>query len=1173
MTTPLIRADGFSSSSDDDESIQHAIDDTNRQQQQQQQQQPAVDAPAAVSVVPYVGLVNQGATCYLNSLLQVLYHLGTFRGAVYAMPTQKERNTIPKALQNVFYQLQHRSVGTAGSTSVLTNAFGWDERAVWVQHDIQELATKLRDTLTERMKGTPQAKVNAFLFEGEQEQVIECTDGSYTSTKKSIFYDVQLEVRGFRDVYASFDELTKTETLDGDNKYKVEFDDGRPAEYKAANKFTRFLSLPRVLLLHLQRFTMDLMSPTLDMMKINDRYQYEESLDLSRYMPSGTPPEDCIYDLYGVIVHGGTVRVGHYRAFVRPQAVEEIPDESVDGNAAAVRLRWSPWYEFDDEDVRVVRRDAAVKDLFGGTAVNAAGYTYTKSTNAYILVYIRRSEAAQLLSCSESDVIPEFVQREFEAQLAAEEKEQREAQIRNAKVTIRVVTERFLQQEVNQHQWDLLTSPIDATAQHPECYVQTYEKSNSFSLLVADINARWNVAPERQRLWTWHHHYRGNDGYRPDACVTQRQFKNTFFEVLHKTTTETGPWIFDLLLETPNLYAPHHIVNIAPRGLAHASSSEEGCEPRHAVLHANEDMQWVSGAHDPAPYWELDLKVSYLIENIILQWRPTMPRLGNITVQLFDDSGACTWGKALLGPPTGKAKDPTFTRVNDSVPMRVMARKVRIQKKGPNLALHEVQVIVDRIHAVQSVLPSAAPHFPNKNLLLLVIKVYDPALACVVYGGLLFVDESHSLKQYLPHLRRVLGVDDRTAVHIIEEAKFGTTLVIDLDEPIRYLALQSGNILTIQAVHTNDMISNVNNENKNQNSFGLFRCPTVASYYDELVLRRGVYFYSLNNCNNNNNNSHHHNGNNEVVAFLRLLGNMTYGTITEQLGMVIHVDPAYIRLTGYDRAHDAPMPEPMPSYLNPTLDALQSCRYELTSRDTCKLWFEVLATPLANVERNVKVCVEVRDELGENPTMDVAEVERSATVKQLLDVVVGADDAHRYALLVVRDHNIEHVYEATEPVPVLHVQQSSLQIRPFPPFSQGFPLEHQKLVRVCFAQGAFCHSTPFLIWVGHTETVQQVAARIDAMMVAGDDGPVALQHWMGSVAQSVQLAPTDVLTQNFDTTLDQVVIPRQAPKERPGSRYVPRREPQLVLSDGVRDEPSPKKLCPTTSTSQTQQQQ
>src|SRR6202044_2355675 len=37
-----------------------------------------------------VGLKNQGATCYLNSLLQSLYFTNAFRKAVYQIPTAKD---------------------------------------------------------------------------------------------------------------------------------------------------------------------------------------------------------------------------------------------------------------------------------------------------------------------------------------------------------------------------------------------------------------------------------------------------------------------------------------------------------------------------------------------------------------------------------------------------------------------------------------------------------------------------------------------------------------------------------------------------------------------------------------------------------------------------------------------------------------------------------------------------------------------------------------------------------------------------------------------------------------------------------------------------------------------------------------------------------------------------
>ncbi len=56
----------------------------------------------------YVGLHNQGATCYMNSLFQSLYFTNYFRLAVYQIPTDNDEpcNSIALALQRLFFNLQ-----------------------------------------------------------------------------------------------------------------------------------------------------------------------------------------------------------------------------------------------------------------------------------------------------------------------------------------------------------------------------------------------------------------------------------------------------------------------------------------------------------------------------------------------------------------------------------------------------------------------------------------------------------------------------------------------------------------------------------------------------------------------------------------------------------------------------------------------------------------------------------------------------------------------------------------------------------------------------------------------------------------------------------------------------------------------------------------------------------
>ena len=96
----------------------------------------------------------QGATCYMNSLLQMLFHIPLFRQAVYHMPTAEDedpRSSISLALQSLFFRLQYSN--TPVSTKDLITSFGWNSMDAFQQHDVEELELKLCEKLEQKMKG------------------------------------------------------------------------------------------------------------------------------------------------------------------------------------------------------------------------------------------------------------------------------------------------------------------------------------------------------------------------------------------------------------------------------------------------------------------------------------------------------------------------------------------------------------------------------------------------------------------------------------------------------------------------------------------------------------------------------------------------------------------------------------------------------------------------------------------------------------------------------------------------------------------------------------------------------------------------------------------------------------------------------------------------------------
>ena len=176
----------------------------------------------------HLGLRNQGNTCYMNSLLQVLYHVPEFRRAIYLLPTSTaaELGTSSRVvleLQRLFYRLQYAAargacdVGTEG----LTRSFGWGAREVCEQQDVQEFARMLCETLQEHMRASGRPDDVARLFEGSTLNSIRCTRVDFRSEREERWYDLQMPVQGCLGLRASLGSFVKEEKLSGDNRYST----------------------------------------------------------------------------------------------------------------------------------------------------------------------------------------------------------------------------------------------------------------------------------------------------------------------------------------------------------------------------------------------------------------------------------------------------------------------------------------------------------------------------------------------------------------------------------------------------------------------------------------------------------------------------------------------------------------------------------------------------------------------------------------------------------------------------------------------------------------------------------------------------------------------------------------------------------------------------------------
>ena len=333
----------------------------------------------------YVGLRNQGATCYMNSLLQTLYHTSALTQAVFEMPTEQEgagetpkgrkggakdgkpEESIPLALQELFFNM--RFAKKAPSTQALTRSFGWDREDAFTQHDVQEFDRVLLDNLESKMVGTPLEGTVKRIFAGRERHSIRCTEVEYESAREEVFYDLSLDVRGFRTLEESFAAYTATEVLDGDNKYMAE-----GLGLQRAEKSCKFVSFPPVLHIQLKRWTYD---PALDAQtKVNDRFEFPDKLDLTPYLDASAPRDEMYaYRLHAVLIHSGGAQSGHYYTFVRPTQAAK-------------------WFKFNDEYVTPATLSQVLESSYGGESeyyYNTAGEKTTsgeKFSNACKQQYV-----------------------------------------------------------------------------------------------------------------------------------------------------------------------------------------------------------------------------------------------------------------------------------------------------------------------------------------------------------------------------------------------------------------------------------------------------------------------------------------------------------------------------------------------------------------------------------------------------------------------------------------------------------------------------------------------------------------------------------------------------------------------------------------------------------------
>lgn len=309
---------------------------------------------------------NLGATCYMNCLLQALFHSSAFRAGLYAFtPANKESES------SVVYQLQllfgYLELGVKAyyDPTPFTTEIGL---APQVQQDVQEFFKALSTYLEEQLSGSPNPKIQTLvqdLFSGQMAYVTQCKTCKTESKTRSAFYELDMHIDGVATIEKSIESYIRPEELSGNNQYHC----GNCETKRDASRFIEITSkLPQILNFQLMRFVFDWETETKK--KVKTAIEFPEFLDMNKFVrdpdgllgeensagdgngeeeadgkgskrkkPAAKKPKsnpDLHYRLAYVLVHRGqSAYGGHYIAFVR--------DEET-----------GAWWKFNDETAEPV---------------------------------------------------------------------------------------------------------------------------------------------------------------------------------------------------------------------------------------------------------------------------------------------------------------------------------------------------------------------------------------------------------------------------------------------------------------------------------------------------------------------------------------------------------------------------------------------------------------------------------------------------------------------------------------------------------------------------------------------------------------------------------------------------------------------------------------------------
>ena len=282
--------------------------------------------------LPFCGLSNLGATCYMNSVLQQLFHTVQFRKVIFET---KFEDQAKQELQLMFYRLDLSEKGSVDTRPFCNVWKGWDRLPINVreQQDAGEFLNLILDQLPRECQAP---------FKGALVNKMHGVNTNYESENVEPFFTIALDVKGLPSLEESFQSFIQEESFCGDDA--IQTSEGKID----VKKFVRIRTLPPVIVFHLKRWEYDMRNGRY---KVCDKFEFPHIVDVSPLLEDDQGEE--LYELQGIVLHSGNVDGGHYISLIK------VDDE---------------WYEFNDSQVRPFDVSELEHEAFGGKNVGFSAF-------------------------------------------------------------------------------------------------------------------------------------------------------------------------------------------------------------------------------------------------------------------------------------------------------------------------------------------------------------------------------------------------------------------------------------------------------------------------------------------------------------------------------------------------------------------------------------------------------------------------------------------------------------------------------------------------------------------------------------------------------------------------------------------------------------------------------